>query len=159
MVDRALDLVNQQRPDIARVLDSIPILAGPTPPSMAGVYDSQHRSIILNSRMNLETDSLAALLIHEGTHALDHVNGLIRFPKRSLAEHVQPELRAFRTAGLFWQRLYPYGKYPETNTFDYQTNQTLLAMLRGTLDENVTREYTKQWYAGMREGNRSPRAA
>ena len=62
------------------------------------------------------------------------------------AAHVDPELRAFRTQAQFWKKLYPYGKLPERCPTDHMNNQIVGEWLEGSLDQNISRIYTQQWY-------------
>lgn len=149
----AFRLVEYHRPDIADTLRVVPLLAGPMIESTSGMYDPMRRTITLNNRCNFAEDSLAALLIHEGTHADDHRHGILPGPDMTLGQYVASEQKAFRAQIKFWSKLYPYGKLPAVCVLDADLNSRLAYARNGQLDAHVDQIYTNLFYrqqAGMR---------
>lgn len=155
VVSDALFLVRYHRPDIDRMLDRVPVISGPLPASTGALYNDETRRITLNKFNDWEADSLASLLIHEGTHALDHATGILKVPRYSLDDHVMPEIRAFHAQAEFWQRLFPYGKVPVRTNTDVMNNIILEELKTGQLDKHVEVMYRPQWHAALAAARRN----
>lgn len=143
----AMRLVETHRPDIFTVLKSMPIKHFPIPGGTIAAYNPDNLEMAVNNLLDHSPESLAATLIHEGTHALDHKKGILVSPDTS-PESIAGEQRAFRASAEFWQLLYPYGKMPEYCELDAECNEIMRHMHRGSLDGYVHQMYSKVYSHG-----------
>lgn len=150
----ALALVREYRPDIAAVLDTLlPFHAQPLELGTDGRYDSSQDTITLRSTTDFDAETLAAVLIHEGTHALDNRTGNLPKLKRTLQEATQPEVRAFEASARFWMARHPYGREPRTR-LDIALNDDVRQMRNGTLGATITDLYGQHWRRQVAEAMR-----
>ena len=126
-LDRALQLVlNSTFGDIAVLLRNrgVQLVFGELPPGAAGAWQPLLNRITVASRyQGSPPEAIAAVLIHEGTHAQDHFAGF------SFAEGTacyDRELHAFTNQAQFWRALYgPEGKANAVDPLDAQMNVNL----------------------------------
>lgn len=117
---------------------------------MIAEYKPDTKCIVINTDTQLEEDTLAATILHEGVHAMDDQNGTLEssvnwFDPSPL---IRQEQKAIRADTQFWSMLYPYGKLPTRNATDVQMNDRLTWLRDGTLDAAVATSYRELFYAG-----------
>lgn len=145
-LDAALALIDTARPDIAAVLHSIPIKAGPLEPGSWAEYRDQSEGIRVSQTYvgDIETEDLAATLIHEGMHALDDRNGTLG-SNDDIDAIIPAEQRAKRAEVDFIVARNPNGK-PEIDEFDRDMNAWIA---EPDLDERVAEVYFDRYMADM----------
>lgn len=141
----ALALVDTARPDIAAVLHSIPIADGPLDSDVWAEYRDQTEGIRVSQATvgDIETEDLAATLIHEGMHALDDRNGTLG--GSDIDAVIPAEQRAKRAEVDFIVARNPNGK-PEIDEFDRDMNAWIA---EPDLDERVAEVYFDRYMADM----------
>lgn len=115
-------------------------------PGVYARYSVARHVIEIDDRwMNADEVTLAAVLAHEGTHTQDAVNGYLSTGGASAC--IDSEVRAFRTAALFWLNAYgPAGKIDPLNDLERQLNSIADRQVRDPqgLEELVRQTYTQQ---------------
>jgi hypothetical protein len=94
----------------------------PMDPGIYARYSVVRHTIEIDERwMDDDQVTLAAVIAHEATHAQDAVSGYLTSGGGSAC--IDSEVRAFRTAALFWIDQYgPRGKLDPQNELDRQLN-------------------------------------
>ena len=94
---------------------------------------------------DIDDATLAAVIAHEATHAQDAVGGALASGGASAC--IGSEIRAFRTAALFWLDVHGRsGKAEPLNELEYQLNSIADLQLRdpASLEQLVRQTYSQQ---------------
>ena len=118
----------------------------PMAPGVYARYSVARHVIEIDDRwLDVDETTLAAVIAHEATHAQDAVSGYLASGGETAC--IDSEVRAFRTAALFWLDRYGRaGKPNPTNDIERQLNSISERQLRDPagLQEVVKQTYTKQ---------------
>jgi hypothetical protein len=118
----------------------------PMAPGVYARYSVARHIVEIDERWSsADTTTLAAVIAHEGTHAQDAVSGYLSSGGASAC--IDSEIRAFRTAALFWLDLFgSQGKPSVEDDLDRQLNLIADRQLRDPrgLEDLVRQTYTSQ---------------
>lgn len=147
IIDDAMNMVNESRPDIAAVLHTMPVTVGDTRVDEWAQYVhkwlGQPAHIVISHKVadTGDTEDVAANLIHEGTHVLDNVNGALDGD----GDQIQTEIRAKQAEMEFLDSDYPANKFPNGkpvhDDFDRDADSWLEHYRDGSLTDEVTAVY------------------
>lgn len=143
LIDSAIAMAANFNPEIGNVLKSIPIIVtSAVPRTSVARYNYLENCIQVGPEV-VSVETLAAVLLHEGTHALDNANGKLSIdPRRDpISAQVDDEVRAFSEDARFWTTLYPNGKHPPLNEAETSENIWQEAYQRSLLRLNVEESY------------------
>jgi hypothetical protein len=149
-VASALDLLSArpETADLRQVLDAngVGVQFSPMAPGMYARYSVQRRTIEIDSRWTeADPQTLAAVLVHEATHAQDAVSGYLATGGADAC--IDSEVRAFRTSARFWLAIFgPGGKPEPTSDLEHQLNQIAQ---REQLDPPSLETVVRQTYTGQ----------
>ncbi len=144
LIDDAIGVVEQTRSDIAAVLREIPIGFGWLEYQWWATYNLESRSITLATDTGVDhTPYTVALdLIHEGTHALDHVYGRLNCGDTLCSRLIEPEQRAKRVEMEYMTTYFSAG-YPGKSERAVAANQWLECYRAGNVDRIVALTYER----------------
>jgi hypothetical protein len=149
-VMHALNLLDasQATSQLRTVLDSnrVDVRFVPMAPGVYARYSVMRHVIEIDDRwVDADATTLAAVIAHEATHAQDAVSGYLSSGGSSAC--IGSEVRAFRTAALFWLDQYgPTGKLNPVSDLEVQLNSIADRELKDPsgLESLVRQTYVQQ---------------
>lgn len=136
---------------VADILRTLPISFGPRPDGTIATFSlTPHPHIIVTDGEPLEVNTLAATLLHEGTHALDHATGKLSdgpHGASGVSAYISDEIRAARAESEFWANRYPNGSGIDS-LLAQEEDMRAREMHAGRLEEDVARTYMAAIFGG-----------
>ena len=127
-------------------LNRVDVRFVPMAPGVYARYSVARHIIEIDDRwMDADGVTLAAVIAHEATHAQDAVSGYLSSGGTSAC--IDSEVRAFRTAALFWLDVYSQaGKADPLNELERQLNSIADRQVRDPhgLEDLVRQTYGQQ---------------
>jgi len=127
VVDRALGMIRVadsgplQELATLMIQRNVPVDFGPLPPGVYGVWDTRRQTITIAEGYRISSvEGIAAVLVHEGTHAYDFYRGRTG---RTRADCYDLEGRAFGNQARLWEALHgKNGKPGATDPLEKEMN-------------------------------------